>query len=457
MSDYAIIVENVSKRYRLSKGDGPLSGPKTLLDYVKLPYRRFCEIRGLTSFKDSDKDVFWALQDINLQIKHGEVLGIIGRNGAGKSTLLKILSRITAPTSGRVEIFGRVSSLLEVGTGFNPELTGRENIYMNGTIHGMRKREIDPKLDEIIEFAGVDKFIDIPIKRYSSGMHVRLGFAVAAHLEPEILIVDEVLAVGDAEFQKKCLGKMGQEAKEGRTVLFVSHNMGAIQQLCSRAVLLNNGTILKDDVAGRVVGEYLTMGLQQMGERVWPNINKAPGDAIARLRAVRVLDLYGKVCTAFDVRDPVFIQMEYCVLVDTDWFNSTFYLYNERGELIFVLADDTTDTPSGSRPRSSGLYRSTCKIPADFLNDGQFYVQVNLTGQKEVHTIQCDVLMFNVGDKMDPNGVRGNYRAEWARAAVRPKFEWNMEYFRQEEAEIMHTASSAEEQSSESLISGKMK
>ncbi len=242
MGNYALTVENLSKRYRILKSDGLANKPRNLLDFLKLPYRRFQEIRGLTSFGSSENNVFWALKDINFNVKHGEVLGIIGRNGTGKSTLLKILSKITTPTTGRIEINGRVNSLLEVGTGFNPELTGRENIYMNGTIHGMSKKEIDSKLDEIIDFAGVEKFINMPIKRYSSGMNVRLGFAVAAHLQPEILLVDEVLAVGDVEFQKKCLGKMEDVSKEGRTVLFVSHNMPSITRLCSKTFVLDSGT-----------------------------------------------------------------------------------------------------------------------------------------------------------------------------------------------------------------------
>src|SRR5438034_2934919 len=280
MSAIAIRVENLSKAYRIGLEE---QQHETLVGaigaFLRSPWENYRNLRKLSRFDDvsaeagnqkseirnqksanrssdtsfqlsafnsqlsAPADVIWALKDVSFEVKHGEVLGIIGRNGAGKSTLLKILSRITEPTSGRAEVYGRVGSLLEVGTGFHPDLTGRENIYLNGTILGMKKREIDLGFDEIVDFSGVEKFIDTPVKRYSSGMRVRLAFSVAAHLEPEILIVDEVLAVGDAEFQKKCLGKMGDVAHEGRTVLFVSHNMNAVKSLCGRALLLANGLL----------------------------------------------------------------------------------------------------------------------------------------------------------------------------------------------------------------------
>lgn len=243
MSDTVIIVEGISKRYRLGMREQEETFAGQVKNILSAPFRNFKKIASLTKFRDDDSSVFWALKDINFEVKRGEVLGIIGHNGAGKSTLLKILSRITEPTTGNIEIKGRVSALLEVGTGFHPELSGRDNVYMNGTILGMRKKEIDQKFDEIVEFSGVDNHIDTPVKFYSSGMKVRLGFSVAAHLEPEILIIDEVLAVGDAEFQRKCLGKMEDVAGQGRTVLFVSHNMAAVQNLCNRGILLDHGKI----------------------------------------------------------------------------------------------------------------------------------------------------------------------------------------------------------------------
>ena len=252
MSDLAIDVHNLSKRYRIGlEEDSYNSLVQALIDWLGRPIRNFRQLRDLTKFEedqaDARKDVIWALKDVSLQVKPGEVVGVIGKNGAGKSTLLKVLSKITYPTSGVIKLQGRVSSLLEVGTGFHPELTGRENIYLNATILGMTKREIDQKFEEIVNFSGVKKFIDTPVKRYSSGMRVRLAFSVAAHLEPEILLVDEVLSVGDAAFQKKSLGKMEEVSQQGRTVLFVSHNMGAVRSLCTRAILLEDGKLIMDD------------------------------------------------------------------------------------------------------------------------------------------------------------------------------------------------------------------
>lgn len=273
-SDLALKVENLGKRYRLIDPASKADQLNNLWDYIALPWRRFKEIRSLTNFKeDDDENIFWALRDITFELKQGEVLGIIGRNGAGKSTLLKILSRITAPSEGRAVINGRVNSLLEVGTGFKGTLTGRENVYMNGTIHGMSKKEIDDKLPEIAEFAGLEEgFLDIPVKRYSSGMKVRLGFAVAAHLEPEILIVDEVLAVGDAAFKRKCMGKMDDVTQQGRTVILVSHSMDNILNLCDRVLWLHEGQVMMDDEASVVVDKYIESfreneGKKRIGER----------------------------------------------------------------------------------------------------------------------------------------------------------------------------------------------
>lgn len=259
MSKTVIKVDKLSKRYRLGfKEDQANTLIGQISQAIRSPWDNLKRLRQLSRFGEEDESVFWALRDVSFEVKEGEVLGIIGKNGAGKSTLLKILSQITEPTSGKIEIHGRVASLLEVGTGFHPELSGRENIYMNGTILGMTRREIDSKLEEIIDFSGVEKFIDTPVKFYSSGMKVRLGFSVAAHLDPEILIVDEVLAVGDYEFQKKCLGKMEDVSKnQGRTVLFVSHNLGAVQKLCVKSLLLVNGKLEFFDTTSLVVKQYL--------------------------------------------------------------------------------------------------------------------------------------------------------------------------------------------------------
>lgn len=277
MSNIAIKVENLSKRYRIGlKEELHDTFTGALASFIKSPFANFKNLRKLSKFGENSKaedDIIWALKDVSFEVNHGEVVGIIGRNGAGKSTLLKILSRITEPTSGRVTLNGRVSSLLEVGTGFHPELSGRENIYLNGTILGMTKREIDSKFDEIVDFSGVEKFIDTPVKRYSSGMQVRLAFAVAAHLEPEILVIDEVLAVGDYEFQKKCLGKMQDVAGSGRTVLFVSHNMNAVKQLCHRGIMLNKGKLHFDQRnLNDLIKRYLTnLDTDNNSSSIWVN------------------------------------------------------------------------------------------------------------------------------------------------------------------------------------------
>jgi lipopolysaccharide transport system ATP-binding protein len=324
-------------------------------------------------------------------------------------------------------LFGRVGSLLEVGTGFHPELTGRENVYLNGAILGMRKAEIDSKFDEIVTFAEIEKFLDTAVKRYSSGMYVRLAFGVAAHLNPEILVIDEVLAVGDSAFQKKCLGKMKDVTKDGRTVIFVSHNVGAVQQLCTRAILLNEGQIVMDGSPQSVVSRYLSTGMEQMGERIWKDLENAPGDDCARLRGVRVTDAQGNVCTMFDVRDPITIEIDYTVFQDRDWLEVSLYLYNDRGDIIFVSIDDVGRSEL-SEKRPAGNYKSACHIPPDFLNNGQMFVLAALTDEKTVHTIERDVVSFTVNDAMNPTGARARSRAEWPFSAVRPKLEWRVDW-----------------------------
>jgi lipopolysaccharide transport system ATP-binding protein len=296
MDDVVIRVENLSKRYRIgAREKANKTFREVLMDMAAAPFRRVRKIARSAP----PEETIWALKDVSLEVKRGEVLGIIGCNGAGKSTLLKILSRITEPTEGRVQIRGRVASLLEVGTGFHEELTGRENIYLNGAILGMKKAEIDRKFDEIVAFSGVEKFMDTPVKRYSSGMYVRLAFAVAAHMEPEVLLVDEVLAVGDAAFQKKCLGKMGEVAKQGRTVLFVSHNMAAIENLCGGAVLLDRGQVIRRGKPPETIQSYLTEILQPMIEGVrLAERGDRSGNGRIRLTGFRVEDGKGAALTA---------------------------------------------------------------------------------------------------------------------------------------------------------------
>ncbi len=321
-------------------------------------------------------DTIWALKDVSFEVKHGEVVGIIGRNGAGKTTLLKILSRITEPTEGRAEIHGRVGSLLEVGTGFHPELTGRENIYLNGAILGMKKAEIDRKFDEIVAFAEIEKFLDTPVKHYSSGMYVRLAFAVAAHLEPEILLVDEVLAVGDDAFQKKCLGKMGDVAREGRTVLFVSHNMGAINQLCPTCVWLDYGRIRSLGPTSPIVSSYLKAGDASAGtgEAVFAENSQKE----AQLRRARLLDEDGLVTQNFDCDMPVIIELLFPVHRRVPGLYG--YLDISRTDGTSVMISDSFDAASNPLDDLAvGMYSIRITVPARTLGPGEYNVYLNFT------------------------------------------------------------------------------
>lgn len=355
-------------------------------------------------------------------------MGIIGRNGAGKSTLLKILSRVTAPTSGECRVKGRIASLLEVGTGFHPELTGRENIFLNGAILGMTKAEIKQKFDEIVTFAEVEKFIDTPVKRYSSGMYVRLAFAVAAHLEPEILIVDEVLAVGDAEFQKKCLGKMDNVAHEGRTVLFVSHNMQAMTRLCREGIYLDQGRIsLKGNIYG-VTSQYLQSGLGITGERLWPESNSAPGDGVARLKAVRVIS-EGMVTDTVDIRYTVTIEMEYWNFKPEAQLISVISFINDQGQIAFISAD-FDEREWGSKPKPIGVFKCRCTVPGNLFAEGRISIVAEVSTRHptyEIHFLEWDAVGFQVIDKGEP----GSVRAGWGRpipGIVRPNLEWQNEF-----------------------------
>lgn len=434
MSNPIIKVNDLSKRYRIgAKEQGYKTIREVIVDIISAPVRNLAKLRKLTKFKSgqsqNEEDVIWALKDICFEVNEGEVLGIIGRNGTGKTTLLKILSRITEPTSGAIEINGRVSSLLEVGTGFHPELTGRENIFLNGAILGMRKREIEQKFDEIVDFSEIEKFIDTPVKRYSSGMYVRLAFAVAAHLEPEILLVDEVLAVGDVLFQKKCLGKMGEVAKEGRTVLFVSHNMESIRKLCTRGIILHEGMVVMEGSADEAVSKYLGEKMDRTAERTWPDINKAPGDDVVRMRAVRVLDRNGKVCTNFDVRDPVSIDVKYWVLEEGHRLVLQLYFVNELGHVLFT-SKDNLHSPWRDTVCPAGHYRAICHIPSDFFNEGKISVVygIDTIGMSPLmHATGEDVVAFKVSDRMDPGGVRGNFPSKWTRCGLRPRMKWTVE------------------------------
>ena len=371
MSDIAARAVGLSKRYRLGSAAhryGRLT--ESLSNAITSPVKKLLGRANGTV----DLDDFWALKDVTFDVHHGEAVGIIGRNGAGKTTLLKILSRITEPTEGRARLYGRVGSLLEVGTGFHPELSGKENIYLNGAILGMSRGDIRRRFDEIVEFAEVGRFIETPVKRYSSGMQVRLAFAVAAHLEPEILIIDEVLAVGDVAFQRKCLGKMGDVASEGRTILFVSHNMGIVSRLCSRGIWLDQGKIVAAGEMETVVAGYLAASNEGTAEYI-ATPGKEPGNDIIRLLSVRVKNREGQTVGSLDGRHPIYIEIEHEVLQPKP-LRTGFKLMTVDGTVIFTSTD--TDRPDAlGRERPAGTFVSRCEIPSELLRQGQYSVSVS--------------------------------------------------------------------------------
>jgi lipopolysaccharide transport system ATP-binding protein len=374
--------------------------------------------------KDAAIEEFFALQSINLEIKQGDVVGIIGRNGAGKSTLLKVLSRITEPTTGRVGIKGRVASLLEVGTGFHHELTGRENIYLNGAILGMSRTEVRRKFDEIVSFAGVERFVDTPVKRYSSGMYVRLAFAVAAHLDPEILIVDEVLAVGDAEFQKKSLGRMKDVASGGRTVLFVSHNMASISTLCSRAVFLERGHLVADGSVPPVIKKYLEAAESGTARVSWANLSDAPGNGRVRITDIEIR-ANQETTSEVKTSDVVTISIGFRVLVPLAKICPYLLLLDDMG--VEVLC--TVDLPSAiSEPDpiilstfAPGQYRTECFLPADLLNERRYYVKAGFNTNLTDHEFRTDELISFLAVKSE--AMRSEYHGEWP-GLVRPRLRW---------------------------------
>jgi lipopolysaccharide transport system ATP-binding protein len=426
----SISVKNLGKRYRIGAAQtkfhyGMLRD--VLVDSLTAPIRFAKSLAGGSGNGSSPKNnnFIWALKDVSFDLEEGKVLGIVGRNGAGKSTLLKILSRVTEPTEGTVSVRGRVGSLLEVGTGFHPELTGRENIYMNGAILGMKRAEIDKKFDEMVEFSEVAQFIDTPVKRYSSGMYLRLAFAVAAHLEPEILVVDEVLAVGDAEFQRKCLGKMSDVAQQGRTVLFVSHNMSAILRLTQEAIVLKKGQLIKRAPTPEAVDFYLSSGQAESGERVWEAeevpVNSAPFKPIA----LRLKDKTGKVVDTVRSTEPVTVEWEYQLEAPLTGLRVGMYLSTMRGEYVFT-AFDTDDAEQYEQfgARQSGRYISRCSIPADFFNEGRYSLGVNASsfGVRR-YFMDENALSFNV----DISGAPGTQWPELRQGPIRPRLDWKIE------------------------------
>jgi lipopolysaccharide transport system ATP-binding protein len=416
-----IKVEGLGKRYRIGAQQSPYGSLReTLSNAVRAP------LRIIQRNGRSAAPTFWAVKDVSFEVQPGEVVGIIGRNGAGKSTLLKLLSRITEPTTGRIELYGRVGSLLEVGTGFHPELTGRENIYLNGAILGMARTEIARKFDEIVAFAEMEKFVDTPVKHYSSGMYLRLAFAVAAHLEPEILIVDEVLAVGDVRFQRKCLDKMQDVSQQGRTVLFVSHNMPAVSRLCQRAILLNAGEIVQDGAAPRVVSAYLGVGLETTGVREWEDVERAPGDNVVRLRAVRVRSEDGQVTDVVDVRKPLTIEIEYDVLRPGKRLSPVIICMNEDGVCVFSSGGVSPQFIDAQDPNFVGRRLSTCLIPGNLLAEGALTVTVSINTILDgnlPHVTERDAVRFQMIDSLDADSARGLYGGP-VMGVVRPLLQW---------------------------------
>ncbi len=433
MSDLAIRCEGLSKRYRLGERESYKTLRDTLSDAAAAPFRRLSA--AMRNGTNSNGNVsnghhqtaqrsFWALDDVSFEVSKGEVLGIIGRNGAGKSTLLKILSRITKPTRGQAALNGRVGSLLEVGTGFHPELTGRENIYLNAAILGMRRAEVERQFDEIVAFAEVDDFIDTPVKRYSSGMYVRLAFAVAAHLEPEILLIDEVLAVGDAAFQKKCLGKMGDVTRNGRTILFVSHNMQAIGRLCPRAILLDQGRIEKVGPTADVVATYLHAGYGLHAEKSWPDLSASPGNQIIRLNSVRMCNEATATAQTFDSCEPIGVEIGYTVLQRTNDLAAEFVVYDAFGNLLFTSANQYDDR--FLTPHEPGAYLTTCWIPGNLMTEGTFCIRVSVSEIQvpvKIHVYEENILAFQVVDNMRGDSARGNIAHNYP-GLIRPRLKW---------------------------------
>ena len=421
MSRAIIVARGLGKSYRLGEAKGPGYGSlrESLANFAAAPAR----LAGLRSRKQ--RDPFWALRDVSFEIAPGEVVGIIGRNGAGKSTLLKILSRITAPTEGEVRLRGKLAALLEVGAGFHPELTGRENVFLNGSIMGMSQSEVRARFDEIVAFAEVERFLDTAVKHYSTGMRVRLAFAVAAHLQPEILVVDEVLAVGDASFQRKSLGKMQGIASSGRTVLFVSHNLAAITRLCSRGLLLSQGRVVADGPVSQVVSAYVSGEAGETPVAIdFEKRGKVPASEDVRLLAARVSS-EGLEDAKVDIRKEVRIEIDFEVLQGRYALNPNVHVFNEESLCVFISSD--ASQVEHQRPRKPGRYRATMEIPGNFLAEGIFSLDVAISTMDPVivHVHERGLLSFHVQDAAEGT-ARGNYAGPYP-GAVRPILRWRTE------------------------------
>lgn len=426
MSELAIQATGLSKRYWLGEHRHYVTLRESLAGVLLAPGRRLARLVGGNSSPGertaAQADSIWALRDVDLEIEHGDIVGLVGRNGAGKTTLLKILARITTPDTGRAVLRGRVGSLLEVGTGFHPELTGRENVYLNGAILGMRRHEIKRRFDEIVEFGGVERFIDTPVKRYSSGMYMRLAFAVAAHLDTEILMVDEVLAVGDAAFQQKCLGKMDEVARDGRTVLFVSHNLQALQSLCNRAYWIDRGRIVEEGAPASVVANYLQASYSQQTEQVWEDPETAPGNDVVRLNRVSVRPADPAGDGRITVRTPLRIEFDYWVRESEAYVQPSLSLFNSQGIQILSALDPELPDWRGTQ-LEAGLYRESCSIPGDLLNSGLHRIGFRVLIDGEDEWRANDLLVFDV---LEDGEFRAAWYEEWE-GVIRPLLPWRRE------------------------------
>lgn len=419
-----IRVENLSKSYRIGGLDaGYVTFRETMAQALISPLRRMrrSQRAGGTT------ELFWALRDINFEVQQGEMVGLIGHNGAGKSTLLKVISRITVPTVGRTEVYGRIGSLLEVGTGFHPDLTGRENIFLNGSILGIGRTEIARRFDEVVAFSGIEQFIDTPVKWYSSGMYLRLAFAVAAHLDTEVLIMDEVLAVGDTAFQQKCMDKMHEIRGQGCTILFVSHSMQAVTRLCNRAILFEKGQMIKDGPAFQVVNEYMGESLQVTSEREWSDAGEAPGNEIVRLRRVRIRNEEGGTTDSLEIQNPVGVELTYEVLQPDHILTPKVDVLNEEGAHLFTSHDVS---PVWRRsPRPTGLYVSTIWFPGHFFSEGSLLVHAGIASHVPAtvtHVHEERAATFQIVDNHGENSARGDYVGPMP-GVLRPLLDWTTE------------------------------
>jgi lipopolysaccharide transport system ATP-binding protein len=412
---FMIQIKNLGKKYKVAGS----------LPYLSLR-DSITKAAGSIFTKKQGPNEFWALHDIDLEVNEGERLGIIGRNGAGKSTLLKIISRISPPTTGSIILRGNVASLLEVGTGFHPELTGKENIYLNGSILGLKKKDIDQRYDEIVDFSGVSAFINTPLKHFSTGMQLRLAFAVAAHLKPEILLIDEVLAVGDMEFQKKCLQKMEEVSREqARSIVFVSHNMNYISSLCDKVIWLDKGRIVESGQPSTVIGNYMSSTVHQTGNSEWKNIETAPGDQVVRLRSIAMVDEQGNKKELFGVTEKIGIQMEYEVLESGNILWLGYNIFNR--EMINVFDTHNVSSEQYQRPHEKGRFRAIAWIPPQLMNTGGYTVGCAIFNHllNRIHFHEKDALAFSVYDELDKPTARGMSPGDFP-GVIRPVLAWDI-------------------------------